>query len=70
MAKVTVEWVAEQVAQIEMQADDVEVAHGHEDVLYRTVLEEIAGGSYSIKAKALAAEALRTQEILRDRWYA
>ena len=60
--------VREAVARINGIRHDDEVAHGHEDVLYVAVLQAIAGGAPD--AAALAAEALRTQEIDFARWCA
>jgi hypothetical protein len=64
----TIEDVARQLAYINSQADDPEVAHGAADDLHQQVLRAIAAGHPD--AQILAAAALRTEDIEFDRWYA
>ena len=55
------------VSEIQAYVGDVEGAHQKEDELYRDVLRAIADGSRD--AMGLAASALKTQEIIGERWY-
>lgn len=58
--------IREAVARISAERHDDERAHGHEDALYLAVLTAIAQGAPN--PQALAAEAIRTQEIDFSRW--
>lgn len=67
----TVKEVRARVEAIEQSKHDPEVAHGLEDNLYRTVLHVIGHKRLGIKEqRAIAREALKTQEIDFARWAA
>lgn len=68
MHDVTKDEVAERVREIARRTSDDESAHAAEDALHRAVLEAIATGTED--PAALAAEALRTQQLDFARWYA
>jgi hypothetical protein len=65
----TVDDVKAGVDRVKEASDDPEVAHGREDYLWRTVLQEISKIDKGI-CGALAYEALKTQDIDFPRWRA
>jgi hypothetical protein len=62
-----VQQVNERVANIAAQDDDAE-QHAQEDRLHRDVLKAIANGAPN--AAELALSALKTSDLIFDRWYA
>ena len=66
--KITIQWVREQIKEIERAKGDDEVAHSREDNLYLIVLEEVAKGHP--QSQELAKEVLKTKKIDFARWHA
>ena len=63
----TVAWVESQVQFIREMSRDDEAAHSEEDALHLCVLAAIANGTTADPA-AVAAAALKTQDISFSRW--
>ena len=65
----TIEDVQEIVEQIKLLVGDDAAAHAMEDCLYRDVLATISGGYRGTLPSELAMAALKSREIVFDRWY-
>mgnify|MGYP001574831754 CR=1 FL=1 len=64
----TVDDVEAKLVQIEQVLDDTEAAHCLEDDLHVEVLRAIGEGADN--AQDLAKSALKTLELIKNRWYA
>ena len=65
----TIEDVQETIEKIKRLVWDDAAAHEMEDLLYQDVLATIAGGYRGTLPSELAMAALKSREIVFDRWY-